>query len=152
MMVLNNDNKKIMIDIYMKKSEKAFEAAVALSKMDDQYDAAANRAYYSIFQSENALLLTKGILGNSHKHVHNAISKEFVQSGELSSDTFKKIYKVLGIRVTGDYSGTEFVTKEEMEKAIYGAREFLDNAKKLIAEFKLEQEKEKEAEFNTQKD
>jgi len=78
------------------------------------------------------------------------LNDKFVQSGELSSDTFKKIYKVLGIRVTGDYSGTEFVTKEEMEKAISGAKEFLDNTKKLIAEFKLVQEKE--TEFNSKKE
>ena len=46
-----DENRKIMIDIYMNKSEKAFEASVALSKMNDQFDAAANRAYYSLFQS-----------------------------------------------------------------------------------------------------
>jgi hypothetical protein len=40
---------------------------------------------------------------------------------------------------TGDYSGTEFVTKEEMEKVISEAKVFFDNTKKLISKYKVEQ-------------
>jgi|GEM_PF-142987 len=142
MAALSNEDRNEMIKICVGKSEKALNSAILLSESND-FDGAANRAYYSIFQSENALLLTKGILGNSHKHVHNVIAKEFVRLGELPIDTFKKIQSVQVARTKGDYSGTEHVTKKEMENAISEAKEFLDNTKKLIAEFKLEQKKEK---------
>jgi uncharacterized protein (UPF0332 family) len=105
-MVLNDEIRNAMIDIYMTKSEKALNSAIALSELND-YDGAANRAYYSIFQSEYALLLSKGILRNSHKHTHNAIAEEFVKSGELPIDTHMRIQIVQGIRSTGDYSGTD---------------------------------------------
>ena len=138
-MTLNNEDKTIMIDNYVTKAEKSHKTAILLS--EDDYDGAANRAYYSIFQCENALLLTKGILGKTHKHTHISISEVFVKSGELSIDAYKRIQRVQSIRDKGDYSGIEFVTKEEMEKSISEAKLFLNNTKKLIAEFKLEQEK-----------
>jgi len=139
MVELSIEDKAIMIDNFMTKAEKALKTAILLS--EDDYDGAANRAYYSVFQCENALLLTKGILSKTHKHTHNSISEEFVKSGKLPFDTHKRIQIVQGIRSTGDYSGTEFVTKEEMEKAISEAKIFFENTNKIIAEFKIEQEK-----------
>ena len=133
-MTLNNEDRNVMIKICMEKAEKAFKASVLLSEIDD-YDGAADRAYYAIFHAENALLLTRDISGNSHKHVHNSISKEFVKLGELPDDMNRKIKEVERIRATGDYSKTKFVTKEEMEESISEAKNFLDITKKLIEKF-----------------
>ena len=139
-MTLSDEDRDEMIKHHMEKSEKAFKTAVLLSGTDD-YDAAANRAYYSIFRAEKALLLTKGILGDRHKHVHNAISEEFVKLGILSEDTNKKIKLAEKIRYIGDYSDTESVEKNQAEKIISEAGKFLGIAKELIAKFKLEQER-----------
>jgi uncharacterized protein (UPF0332 family) len=134
-MTLNDEDKNIMIKVHMEKAEKALKTAVLISETDD-YDGAANRAYYSIFHAENALLLTKDISGNSHKHVHNSISKEFVKPGALPDDMNRRIKEVERIRATGDYSKTKSVTKEEMEEVISEAKEFLKITRGLIAKFK----------------
>jgi len=110
-MILNNEDRNNMIEIYAKKSKTSLESAILLLSADD-YDGAANRAYYSIFQSEKALLLTKEIIGNRHTHIHRNISKEFIKTGELPDDTYISIQAAQGIRIAGDYSGTHFVTKE----------------------------------------
>ncbi|MCL1940839.1 MAG: HEPN domain-containing protein [Synergistaceae bacterium] len=139
-MTLSDEDRDVMIKICMEKSEEAFEEAVILSEKD-RYNGAANRAYYSIFQAENALLLTKKIFGNTHKHVHNSISNEFVKSGELPDDIYKRIKEIERIRAIGDYSKIKSVTKEEMEETISEAKKILGIAKELIADFLLEQEK-----------
>jgi uncharacterized protein (UPF0332 family) len=113
-----------MIKHHIEKSEEAFEEAVILSEKA-HYSGAANRAYYSMFRSEKALLLTKGILGDSHRHIHNSISNEFVKTGILSKDTNVKVKMIEKIRYIGDYSDTQSVTKEEMEDAISEAKNFL---------------------------
>ena len=130
-MTLKDYDRNEMIKLHMEKAEKNLKSAVLLSETDD-YDSAANRAYYSVFHAESALLLTKGILGDSHKHVHNSISKEFVISKELSVDIFRTITKVQSLRNIGDYSRERSVTKEEMEEAISIAKDFLDITKELI--------------------
>lgn len=131
-MTLNNSDRREMINHYIAKAEKAYKMSVMSSDID--YDTAANRAYYSIFNAEKALLLTKGIFGDSHKHVHNSLSKAFVKEGILSSDTSKKIELVQNIRNTADYSEKRSVTKSEAEEALSYAKEFLDMAKKLVNE------------------
>lgn len=131
MITLSDKDREEMIKHYMEKSEKALKDAILLLGTDS-YDAAANRAYYSMFQSEKALLLTKGILGDSHKHVHRSISKEFVKTGQLPDDIYKKIDKVQSIRTIGDYSGTKSVTEQEAKEAISEAKNFLDITKELI--------------------
>jgi uncharacterized protein (UPF0332 family) len=132
-MTLSIEDRNSLIKNYIKKSETALESAVLLLKAGD-YDGAANRAYYSIFQSEKALLLTKEIIGDKHTHVHRNISKEFVKTGELPVDTYQMIQKAQGIRVDGDYSGTKYVTKEEVELVISGAKKFFDITNTLINE------------------
>ena len=140
-MALIDDDRNIMIDLYMEKAVKALNSAILLSETND-YDGAANRAYYSVFQSGSALLLTKDILRYSHKHVRKSILEEFEKSGKLPIDINSKIKKLETMRTISDYSKTESVTEEEIKEALSEAKKFLDNAKKLIAEFKLEQKKE----------
>lgn len=137
-MTLQIEDRLTMITICMDKAEKALKTALSNAEIYD-YDGAANRAYYSIFYCENALLLTKGIQGASHKNVHNAIAKEFIKSGDLPDDTYKKILFVQKIRNTGDYSKESFVSEEDMGKTISAAKDFFSMTQRLITQFKTEQ-------------
>lgn len=131
-MTLMDKDRREMIRHYITKAENALK--ISLMSFDVDCDAAANRAYYSVFNAEKALLLTKGIFGDSHRHVHNSVAKEFVKSGLLSPDTSKKIELVQNIRNTADYSEKRSVTKSEAEEAVLYAKEFLGIVKKSIGE------------------
>ena len=140
---LSNKDQNEIINHFLKRAEKSLFTAIRCFD-DDDFDGAANRAYYSVFQSGSALLLTKNISRHSHKHFRHAISDEFSESGKMPIDINDKILKLQDMRTIGDYSDTESVTKENAEESISEARIFLENAKILIAEFKQEQEKSSE--------
>ena len=44
----------------------------------ERYDAALNRAYYTMFHCIQSLLTSKNIVVKSHKGAHNAFHKEFI--------------------------------------------------------------------------
>ena len=135
---LSNEDRNNMIDIYFEKAVTSLSSAILLFELND-YNGAANRAYYSVFQAASALLLTKNIERYSHKHVHRAIFEEFAESGKIPRDFDITIKKIEAMRTTGDYSKIKSVTKEEIGESISEAKAFLNNTKKLIVDFKLEQ-------------
>ncbi|OGW12933.1 MAG: hypothetical protein A3G93_13875 [Nitrospinae bacterium RIFCSPLOWO2_12_FULL_45_22] len=48
---------------------------------DGDYESAVSRAYYAMFYSTEALLLTKGLSYSSHKGVISAFGRHFVKTG-----------------------------------------------------------------------
>jgi uncharacterized protein (UPF0332 family) len=120
-----------MIRIHLEKSEKAIDSSKILMEHGD-YDGAANRAYYSLFHAEKALLRTKGIPGDTHKHVHLSVAKEFIKTGELPKDTSRKIEALEGARHLADYSSLKKIDKEQAKNTIELSEELLRLVKKLI--------------------
>lgn len=134
-MIINREDREQMIEIYVDKSIKAFRSCLLLcNSSEPDYEGATNRAYYSMFLTEKALLLTKGIFGDSHKHTHMSISKEFVREGELPQDTYQRVKVVEESRRIADYSGTNYVTKEELYESVFEANSLLNHAKKILLE------------------
>ena len=67
---------------------------------DTFYSAAISHAYYSIFYSAKAILLTKGVETRSpeiHKKTYDEFKKNFVDTGELDIELLK-IYKTMLVR------------------------------------------------------
>ena len=103
------------VSIYLKRSENELRLAKALFKLsqdeklkdelnvyreDTFYSGAISHAYYSIFYSAKALLLTKGIktsYPNVHKKTFNKFKEIFVDTGELDVELLK-IYDRLLVR------------------------------------------------------
>jgi len=133
-LTLENENRIALIQIHLEKAEEAYDDAVYLFETRRSYNGAANRAYYAMFHAEKALLLTCGILGDSHKHVHTQLSKEFVKEGKLSNDTGRKIDYVQKIRNIADYSGQKSATKDDVEMALAEVKSFMEQTRELLSE------------------
>ena len=138
-MTLETENRLALIRVHIEKAEEAYEDAAHLFESRRSYNGAANRAYYAMFHAEKALLLTCGILGDSHKHVHTQLSKEFVKEGKLSNDTGRTIDYVQKIRNIADYSGQKSATKEDVEKVLAELKCFMEQVKELLSNFEKEQ-------------
>ena len=141
-MTLKNKDRIDMIHVHISKAEIAYDDATFLLEMRKSCDGAANRAYYAVFNAEKALLLTRGIYGEKHKHVHTQLSNQFVKKGEFPRDTGGQIDYVHGIRRIADYSGERSATEEEVKEALIKAKNFIDQAKQILQTFLAEQEKE----------
>jgi uncharacterized protein (UPF0332 family) len=134
-MTLENEDRIEIIRTHLEKAEEAYEDAVLLFESRESqkgFNGAANRVYYAMFHAEKALLITCGILGDSHKHVHTQLSNQFVKEGKLPGDTARSIEYVQHIRNVADYSGERSATKEEVEQALAKTKDFIDQAKKLL--------------------
>ena len=128
-----------MMHVHLEKAEEAYEDAVLLYESRRSCNGAANRAYYAMFHAEKALLLTRGILGDSHKHVHSQLSNQFVREGKLPDDTGRNIRLVENIRYIADYSGQESVSMEDVEKVLTKTKSFIEQVKGLLRDFEKEQ-------------
>ena len=66
--------------LYLKRAKLAL--AQSRDNLDlDYYDVAISRAYYAMFYSATALLLTKGISRSKHSGVYSAFGQHFVKPG-----------------------------------------------------------------------
>ena len=137
-MTLDNEDRLAIIHVHLEKAEEAYESAVFLSESRRDYNGAANRAYYAMFHAEKALLHTRGISGDSHKHVHMQLSNQFVKEGKLPNYTGSNIKYVETIRRIADYSEQKSVTEEEVKKALIEIKNFMESAKKILHDFEKE--------------
>ena len=152
-----------MVNLYIKRAETEIFIAIKLDGMsnDDKlralievppemtfYSAVISHAYYSIFYSAKAILLTKGINTSGpdvHKKTLDAFKEYFVDLGILDVKLLE-IYKKLVVRADellgifkrekqkrGDftYNTIPQANKEPAEDSIKNAKIFVSNIKKV---------------------
>ena len=94
---------------------------------------AASRAYYTMFYTAEALLLSKGLAFSKHSGVHAAFGEHFVKTGIISPEFHGYLIRGLAIRHQGDYGEAQAVTVEAAEEQIAHAQEFVKLAECLLA-------------------
>lgn len=92
---------------------------------NDHYGSACNRAYYACFYAVNALLFFKGMSYGKHSAVIAAFRQHFIKTGEFDTK-WSRIYElVMTSRHIGDYEIDLQIDKEQAEKMISEATEFV---------------------------
>lgn len=92
---------------------------------DGDYDFAVSRAYYAMFYTAQALLLTRGVRRAKHSGVLAAFNREFIRTGELPRDLFVYLRQGFGDRAEGDYDLTR-ISEERARNGLATAREFVE--------------------------
>jgi uncharacterized protein (UPF0332 family) len=110
------------------KAERSIAAAGTLLHTGDA-DFAASRAYYAIFYTAEALLLSRGLSFSKHTGVHAAFGKHFAQSGELDSRYHRWLLEAFTARIAGDYGAEMVLEPGDVEETIRRAQEFLAAAR-----------------------
>lgn len=112
-------------------------SARALFDLGD-YKGANNRAYYSIFHAINAV---HAISGKAYKRRKDAVAnfnKDYVRTSIFPREMGRKIGQAEEIRHASDYDDFYIASKEESERQISVADEFIAIAEKYCLE-QLEQ-------------
>lgn len=115
----------------LEKAKRSQKVAAKLYK-DGDMDFAASRAYYSLFYTAEALLLTRDMSFSSHSAVIAAFGKEFAKTGVLNSKFHHYLMESQDRRNIGDYSILADVTKEQVLEMLAWAKEFIKAAETYL--------------------
>ena len=91
----------------------------------EEYKAANNRAYYAIFHSLNAVHALSGAAYKRHKVAIGNFNKDYVKTGIFPREIGRKIGEAEEIRHASDYDDFYIASKEESERQIAVAEEFI---------------------------
>lgn len=111
----------------LEKAKRSQRAAAKLLKQGD-VDFAASRAYYSLFYTAEALLLSRDLSFSSHSAVIANFGKEFAKSGALHSKFHHYLMESQDRRNIGDYSVIAEVTTKQVTEMLGWAKEFIKAA------------------------
>lgn len=100
----------------------------------EEYKSANNRSYYAVFQAINAI---HGLNGNAYKRHKDAIgsfNKDYVKTGIFSREIGRKISEAEEIRHASDYDDFYIANREESERQVAVADEFIQMVEKYCEE------------------
>ena len=125
---------KASINKIIAKADRSLAAAHDHLKKGDA-DFASSKAYYAVFHSMQAILLTKKLSFSKHSGVIAAFNQHFVKTGIFPKEFSSMIEQLFKDRQIGDY-GYEFgINKEEAAEDIEFAEKIL-TAVKVFADLK----------------
>lgn len=116
------------IESLLERSERYLKSAEILLN-DSDYESCVSRAYYAMFFSAEALLLTKELTFSSHKGVLTGLGEHFIKTSKLPKEMGKSLHRAFEKRQLGDYEFTFVISNDE-------AREILEDAKLFLATVK----------------
>lgn len=93
---------------------------------------AASRAYYAMFYTAQALLLSQGQTHSSHRAVIAAFGKEFARTERLSPEHHRHLIDAFERRQIADYAVTEQISRTAADEVIFWARDFLAAAERFL--------------------
>ncbi len=99
----------------------------------EEYKSANNRSYYAIFQAVNAVHALNGDAFKRHKDAIGNFNKNYVKT-EIFSSEIGRIGEAEEIRHASDYDDFYVASREESERQIEVADEFIELVEKYCEE------------------
>jgi len=118
-------------DRLLDKANRAIEAAKVLLR-ENSSDFAAGRAYYGMFYVAEALLNESGQHFRKHSAVHAAYGEQFAKTNILDPKFHRWLLDGSDMRLLGDYDVEVTLDRDDVEKMITQAEEFLETARRYL--------------------
>jgi len=131
--------KKDLVQYRLQTSKNDLKSAKILLAAEE-YKGANNRAYYAIFHAINAIHALDGKAYKRHKDAISNFNKEYVKTEIFPREMGRKIGEAEEIRHASDYDDFYIASREETERQIVVAEEFIQRAE-MYCEVRLEEEK-----------
>lgn len=125
---INIKNRGKQFSLLIKKSEERIKSEKILLR-EKLYNDSISRAYYSFFDSANALLVTKGLSAKTHAGVISLFSLHFIKTKLISVKYIKLFRRAKEAREEADYELLKKFFKEDAEEIIAAAEDFLQFVK-----------------------
>jgi uncharacterized protein (UPF0332 family) len=98
------------------------------------FDDAVSRAYYAAFHAVTATLASSGLSFSSHGQTIGAFNREFVLSGQLPPDTFRRLQRRYEDRHVGDYGVARSIDEPTARRDVEDAVWLLSACRALVEE------------------
>lgn len=115
----------------LRKARESVRAAELLAD-DGLYDIAVSRAYYAMFYVAEAFLAGKGLSFSKHSAVHAAFGQHFARPGILPVHLHRHLLDASAARTLGDYEVGTDLTRDDAERMIAQAKEFIGTAEERM--------------------
>ncbi|MBC7262497.1 MAG: HEPN domain-containing protein, partial [Chloroflexi bacterium] len=101
---------------------------------EGDYESSVSRAYYAMFYSVQALLLTRNLSFASHKGVISAFGEHFIKTGLFPTEMGRELNRAFEKRQLGDYEYTSVISKREAEELLESGEEFVSRVMQYLQE------------------
>ena len=115
----------------MDRADKFLDSAQILLDCKD-YESSVSRAYYAMFYSVEALLLTKDMSFSSHKGVISLFGEHFIKTGVFPKEMGRELNLAFQKRQLGDYEYAFVISEKEAKDTLETSRRFVDRVKKHL--------------------
>lgn len=131
-MSLSNDERALIVQMEMEKSNRFMEQATLVAEQD-MWDLVANRIYYSVYHAVLAMFIKDGIEARTHKGAVIVFGQKYVSTGMFDNKWGKLYSKLQDIREKCDYNLVYITTEVEMEPLLIGSKQMIAEIKAYIA-------------------
>lgn len=116
--------------LYRLQTAKADLKSAGILLSAEEYKGANNRAYYAIFHAINAIHALNGKAYKRHKDAIGNFNKDYVRTEIFPREMGRKIGEAEEIRHASDYDDFYIASREESERQITVADEFIQLAER----------------------
>lgn len=120
----------------IERAKRYLKSSDTLLKEED-FESSVSRAYYAMFYSVEAILLTKNLSYSSHKGVLSAFGEHFVKTGIFTKDMSKELNRAFEKRQLGDYEYTFVISRNEAEEILEKGKDFVEKVIHYLKENKF---------------
>lgn len=100
---------------------------------NQRYDDSVSRAYYAVFHSISAVLLSKGLHFSTHGQTIGAFNKEFIKTKKFPVSFAKTIRELYKEREIGDYDFESYIGADIAQKDLAEAEKIIDACVEYLA-------------------
>ena len=97
-----------------------------------RYKGTANRAYYAMFATVQALLFEKGVFAKTHQGMRHQFDELYVRTQQFPLSFAKQFKKAYEKRQVSDYAADSLILEEEAEQLLIAATEFLESERDFL--------------------
>ena len=116
--------------LYRLQTAKADLKSAGILLSAEEYKGANNRAYYAIFHAINAIHALNGKAYKRHKDAIGNFNKDYVKTEIFPREMGRKIGEAEEIRHASDYDDFYIASREESERQVAVADEFIQLAER----------------------
>ena len=98
------------------------------------YETAANRSYYALFNAMRSLLNLDGKDFKRHSGVISEFRRDFIKTGILPAELSGMIRDAFNVRNASDYENFYVISKEKVEEQVMNATIFVEAVKRCLME------------------
>lgn len=124
-----------VVKTLIERAERYLKSAEILVN-DGDFESAVSRAYYAMFYSVQAVLLTKNLSFSSHKGVITMFGEYFIKTGVFSKELGRELNRAFAKRQIGDYTHAFVISEDEAKQVLENGQHFVAQMEQYLQENK----------------